>query len=162
MNARVLAATFEVVLKMFGYYAKELVDLLLLIASVESELGRFTRQLGGGPALGLFQIEPNTANSVYDDYLKFRTELMVRVDAYRVEGSLEYNLEYNILFQIVFARIMLRRIKELIPVAHNYPNDIAYVTALAAYWKKYWNTPNGKGKVEHAVNNYYALVRREL
>jgi len=38
-------------------------------------------------------------------------------------------------------------------------DDFLYVSALARYWKKYWNTYAGAGTVKEAVNNYNLYVR---
>ena len=50
---------------------------LLGTARVESDL-RHRRQIGG-PALGLFQMEPATHNDIWESYLKYRAQLAERV-----------------------------------------------------------------------------------
>jgi hypothetical protein len=43
------------------------VELLAMICAHESLGGKHRRQIGGGPALGIFQIETVTHNSVWDN-----------------------------------------------------------------------------------------------
>lgn len=39
--------------------------LLICTAAIESDLGRFKRQIGGGPAVGLMQMEPETCVDIW-------------------------------------------------------------------------------------------------
>lgn len=64
----------------------------------------------------------------------------------------------NIPYQIVVARFQYLRFPEKLPWRDNFNDEYAYVAALAAYWKKYWNTNKGKGKVLDAIENYYRYV----
>lgn len=48
------------VLKKYDLYSVDAVELLMLTAATEGNLGYYIRQVGGGPALGIFQCEPNT------------------------------------------------------------------------------------------------------
>lgn len=48
------------VLKKYDLYSVDAVELLMLTAATESNLGYYLKQVGGGPALGIFQCEPNT------------------------------------------------------------------------------------------------------
>lgn len=48
------------VLKKYDLHSDNAVELLMLTAAVESNLGHYIKQVGGGPALGIFQCEPAT------------------------------------------------------------------------------------------------------
>lgn len=104
------------------------VELLMGTAAQESGLGVYLRQVGGGPALGVFQIEPSTF-----EYLKKRfgpryPELIARdVD----------ELEWDVRLSIIMARLKYRSIKAPLPENN--------VHALADYWKKFYNTELGDG-----------------
>ena len=50
----------EPVLKTLDLYSEDAVNLVLGTACVESECGRWLHQLGTGPALGIYQMEPDT------------------------------------------------------------------------------------------------------
>ncbi|MDX1428656.1 MAG: hypothetical protein R3282_00145, partial [Rhodothermales bacterium] len=48
---------------------------LLLGTAIQESLLEFRRQLGGGPARGLFQMEPATHDDCWENYLNFRRSL---------------------------------------------------------------------------------------
>jgi hypothetical protein len=49
--------------------------LLLGTALTESGDMHYLHQLGNGPALGVYQMEPTTHEDIYDNYLKYKKEL---------------------------------------------------------------------------------------
>lgn len=119
------------------------VNLLLGTAAQESLFGTYLRQVRG-PAMGAFQIEPATFNWLKGKYLD-RYPHFKDVD---VE-----DLEWDLALAIIFARLRYRAIPTALPDA----ND---VHALAAYWKKYYNTEAGAGIVEEFVKNYERFVNK--
>lgn len=119
------------------------VELLLGTAAVESDFGTYLRQLGGGPALGAFQMEPKTFNWLRKMYQQHYPEL-----AYRNFIELEWNLR----LAIIMARLRYRIVKDPLPSE----NDIA---AMAAYWKLWYNTMKGKGAVTDFVRKYMEYVK---
>jgi len=48
-----------------GYDSASARFLLLCTGAVESDLGRFNKQIGGGPALGPMQVEPDTGADIW-------------------------------------------------------------------------------------------------
>ena len=48
---------------------------LLLGTAVQESRITYLRQLGNGPALGLFQMEPATHNDIWDNFLEYKPEL---------------------------------------------------------------------------------------
>lgn len=126
-------------------YSEDAVELLMLTAAKESDLGFFLTQLGGGPGRGIFQMESETEKSLWQDYLKYRkakAEIVKRYDT-----ADENDLWWNLGYQIITARLKYLWIPKKLP-KHN---DII---GMAEYWKKYWNTEKGKGTVEEAVDAY--------
>jgi len=141
-------------LKEINMHSGAAVHLLLGTAAQESGFGTYLRQVGGGPALGVFQMEPATEKDIWNNYLdvEFREDLAFAVwRACYVSCANPEALEYNLAYQIVMARIHYRRIKEPLP-----PHD--NVEALARYWKKYFNTPYGAGREDEFVRNYKKYV----
>ena len=142
------------VITMQDLYSASALNLLLGTAATESAFGTYLRQLGGGSALGAFQMEPATGRDTWENYL-FYGRTPRRQAIYRISGvrSPENNgaLEWNIAYAICMARLHYRRIPEPFPL----PDD---VEGLAQYWKKYYNTPAGKGTVERYVRNYRKYV----
>jgi len=117
------------------------VQLLLGTAAQESHFGTYLKQVRG-PAIGAFQMEPTTFDWIKEKYMD-RLPHFKNVD---VE-----DLEWDLALSIIFARLRYCVIPAALPPA----NDIY---ALAAYWKQYYNTPAGAGKVEEFVGNYKRFV----
>ncbi len=118
--------------------------LLLGTAIAESTVGgeTFLRQMGTGPALGIYQIEPGTNADVWQHYLSFRPLLAGRVLCFSAGAyAREEQLVWNLAYATAIARLVYRRAPEPLPA----PGD---VVAIAAYWKRHFNTRRGKGTVE--------------
>lgn len=60
MNKIQLRELITHVLKRYNLYSDNAVELLMLTVAIESNLGHYIKQVGNGPALGIFQCEPNT------------------------------------------------------------------------------------------------------
>ena len=119
------------------------VNLLLGTAAQESGLGEYIRQLGGGPALGVFQMEPATFDWLRDKYsLKYPAAL---------QGRMAEELEWDLFLSILTARLRYRVVPEALPSSSN-------TLALALYWKKHYNTPAGAGTVEQFEKNYALYI----
>jgi len=147
------------VLQDFNKYSEESVDLLLLTCAQESSCGQKLFQIGGGPALGIFQMEIDTLHDIINNYLIRRKSLYNSVRLFMCGVSLDLNLTGNILFQIVIARVYYMRIRTPIPKSRNYATKSGYIYHLAKYWKKYWNTSEGKGTIEEAIRNYNRYIK---
>lgn len=135
----------EPILKDINLYSPSAVNLLLGTAAQESRMGHYIHQVNG-PALGIYQIEPKTAEWLYEKYYPTVSGYLHNI------YSIEECLVYDLAFQTIMCRLKYYSIKEPIP---SDPNDIQ---ALGAYWKKYYNTPLGKGTVEEFVKNYKQFV----
>ena len=126
------------------------VELLIGIAAHESKGGFYLHQVGG-PALGIYQIEPATHRDVWDNYIRLRPRLqpVVLESATNQSGFVqrEHDLIHNLFYSTVIARLLIWRAPDDLPGADD-------IWALAAYWKKYWNTELGKGKIDDFVDNY--------
>lgn len=119
--------------------SEEVVNMIAEIACVESNCGEYIKQING-PACGIFQIEPNTATDIMNNYLQYRDAYKNAVmSVYINKLSIEENLQYNLAFSIAMCRAFLLRIKESVPDT---------VEERAKYWKKYYNTAYGKGTIE--------------
>lgn len=160
MNPNQLRELIHTVLKLFGYYSREAVDLLMLTAAQETHCGKYIRQLGGGPALGIFQMEPRTLTDIIDNFLAYRSDLYDQLNQFLTKGNLPLNLTGNLLFQIAVARVHYLRVKEPVPKRTNFDEEYTYIKALAGYWKRHWNTAAGAGTVQEAIDNYNRYVRR--
>lgn len=109
----------------------------LLLGTALQESGLVHRvQLGGGPARGLFQMEPNTHDDIWANFLKFRAPLAEKVgrflDGHPPNSQLLTN---NDLYAAAMARIHYLRMgqivgKTAIPTQGDIPG-------MAAYWKAF-------------------------
>jgi len=130
-------------------YSFTAVELLVLTAATESHLGTYLKQVGGGPAKGVYQMEPDTADDIWENYLAYREPLAKRIES--LVSDYYYNdLAYNLVYQTAMVRVHYFRVPESLP-----PNT---PQALAEYWRKYYNTHLGKGTVEKAVADYLRLA----
>lgn len=117
------------------------VNLLLGTCAVESDFGTYLRQ-NGGPAVGVFQMEPATFNWLRDAF-KGKYPWLADCSANEMMGDL--------CLAAIMARLRYRVVKEPLPL----PGD---VPALAAYWKQHYNTPLGKGTIEKFCDAYNRYV----
>jgi len=135
-------------LKAVDLYSESAVNLLLGTAIQESRL-TYLKQKGGGPALGLFQIEPATLDDIYFRYLQRedKKELLGRVQQFLTLQDVRDQVIGNIPFAVLIARVRYLMVPEALP----FYDDI---DGLAKCWKKHFNTPAGKGEAHEFVENY--------
>lgn len=139
-------------LKKTMMHSEAAVVLLLGTAAQESAFGTYLRQIGGGPALGVFQMEPATEADIWHNYLTFRINLQdVIFKACGVARPDPWALESNLGYQAIMARIHYRRVPESLPAADDVP-------ALARYWKAHYNTPAGRGTELEFLANFHRYV----
>jgi len=136
------------------------VELLILTACQESHCGEWLYQLGGGPARGIFQMEPATHDDLWSRWLRHQTpwrldvaRLLYGVDA-GAGGvlSMEFGrgqLAGNLTYAIATCRAQYWRHPVPLPAA-----DDAH--GLARYWYEAW-CKGCKGTVEEALGNYRKL-----
>ena len=137
-------------LRSINMYSESAVELLMLTAAQESHCGRWIGQVGGGPAQGIFQMEPATLHDLWTNFLKYRKDESMpakRIFTQHYLRNAELNLRGNMIFQIVAARLQYYRFPAALPPADD-------VNALAAYYKQYWNTSKGAATVQEAITNY--------
>lgn len=128
--------------------------LLLGTAVQESHCGRYLHQLGNGPALGIFQMEPATYKDIWDNYIRFRPKIQHRLaELWPMQPEPE-EMVTNLLLSAVMCRLHYRRIPEPLPQARDLPG-------LAGYWKKYFNTRLGRGTVSEFINNWQRFVENK-
>lgn len=122
------------------------VSLVLGTAMHESHL-QYLKQLGGGPAVGLWQMEPFTHDDCWTNFLIFRRDLAARVRAVvGVYSPSSDDMIGDLNYACAMARVRYRRAAGNLPA-----NDPA---VLAAYWKQHYNTPLGKGTTAQALPHF--------
>jgi len=141
------------------------VALLVGTAAQESRMGEFLVQLGGGPALGIFQMEPDTYYDIWDHFIDYRPHIqrmIVRVcpgdyghrsmrqpggeDLMRVLMAPDpKRLVYDLRFATLMARLHYYRVSKPLPKTPQ---------GYAAYWKLYYNTELGAGTQAEFLHNW--------
>ncbi len=114
--------------------------LLLGTAITESGL-TWLAQKGGGPARGVYQIEPATHDDIWANYLAYRERLAERVARLAGEPPRHDQLAWNLGYGSALSRLVYSRRPEPLPHA----DDLA---GLARYWKAHFNTALGAGAPE--------------
>lgn len=120
-------------------------NLILGTAAVESNMGTYLRQLGGGPAMGIWQMEPATHADIWRNYLRYQPETAGKVaqlvpPLYWHEGDevpVDAEALIDLRYACAMARIHYRRVKAPLPG----PTDWH---GLEAYHKAHYNTVLGK------------------
>lgn len=147
MNRDDLRITITDVLNRLGMYSEGAVELLMGTCAVESDFCKHDKQIGG-PALGWWQMEPNTMNDIWSNYIKYKEGLKaVLASEFDMFGPNVERLQNDPEYGIVMARLVYKRSKNPIPEA----DDIA---GLAATWKAVYNTYKGKGTIEKFIGKY--------
>ncbi|BBA32644.1 uncharacterized protein sS8_0679 [Methylocaldum marinum] len=125
-------------------------QLLLGTAIQESRL-KYLNQLGGGPALGYFQMEPNTHDDIWKNYLAYRNHLAAKVCAVGEISTTNLPdstiLASNHRYAAAMARVHYLRVPATLPLAGD-------INAIAGYWKQHYNTYGGKGTIDEFVINW--------
>ena len=110
-------------LKETGLYSDNARDLIMGTFAQESNF-KYTRQIGGGPALGYGQMEPATFNDIVVNFLRHKPELMGKV--MKVSGVVTLEPEMlvdNKKLMICMARIHYLRVKEALPQMLSKPSN---------------------------------------
>lgn len=139
-------------LKLMKLYSPQAEQLLMGTMAQESALGTYVYQVPSGPARGIFQMEPDTERDIWENYLAYRPELAEAVR--KIKGTSPEPLIWNLYYQVAMARLHYRRVAEPLPVLNDIP-------AMAQYWKRYYNTPKGKGTEAEFIENYHRYLTED-
>lgn len=141
------------ILEHIGLWSQAAENLVLGTAAQESHMGEYLVQLGNGPALGIYQIEPATHDDIYRSYLNYKPPLRSKVTSLLTkELTKKHNLVFNLAYSTAICRVIYYRVPASLP-------DSGDVHGLAEYWKKYYNTVSGAGTVQEFIENYNKYVK---
>lgn len=134
-------------------FSPEAEELILGTIAQESHMGEFLKQLEGGPALGICQMEPATHDDIYANFLRYRPQL--RTDllglASDYAGVTAYEMVGNLRYSVAMCRVHYFRVPKALP-------KLGDVYGQAAYWKRWYNTSLGKGTKKEFIENYRRFV----
>lgn len=134
-----------------GFASVSAVELLLGTAATESGFEHFV-QMKGGPAVGIYQTEPNTFLDLKANFLNTRRDLAERVRS--LIGSVPAERE-QIIGNLFFATAIARLVYWRSSVKLAAPGDVA---GHARVWKQVYNTPLGAGRPADFINAYQRLI----
>lgn len=135
------------------YKSDDAIELLLMIAAHESKLGYYLHQEGGGPAVGIYQMEPATFHDILINYVKYNRLLESQLGKFYEFPNPAY-MAFDLSFATAMARIHLFRVPSSLP-------DRRDIRGMAEYAKAHWNTELGAATVEDYENAYRELVLGE-
>jgi hypothetical protein len=131
------------------------VNLLLLTWATESHGGKYIKQLGGGPALSVFQMERATHDDHWKNWLRYKPDLWTKVDTLTLRHQFLLDrfdeLAGNLYYATAMARVHYFRSRYPLPSADD-------EIGLAMMWKDVYNTHLGKGVPDKAINDYRKYV----
>jgi hypothetical protein len=130
-------------LKDMGMWSESAENLLMGTAAQESHLGAYIKQVGKGPALGIYQCEPFT----HEDVVKWAREKYLGA----IVGANHDRLIYDLKYATMICRLHYYRAPKALPEADD-------IEGMASYWKRFYNSSLGKGKPEEFVRNYERYV----
>ena len=123
---------------------KEAVSLIYETGNTETGY-RHLVQMGGGPAVSFFQLEPATIYDIFNNYVEYRQPLVEVLIEFGLDPmNLEFCVKTNIAIAICMCRFHYRRVPSPIPKTKK---------ERAEYWKKHYNSELGKGTVEHYLKS---------
>ena len=140
------------ILNKLKLYSAEAEELLIFTCATESHGGSFIVQVGG-PALGIYQMEPKTYYNLYEHTIKGNSHLCYLLGLHFGFSSLptEDRLIYDLYYATAMTRIFYFAISEALPSANN--TDLIW-----EYYKKYYNTYLGKAVKEKAIEDYQKFI----
>ena len=135
-------------IKEIGLWSQVAENLIMGTAAQESGCGQYIKQTKG-PALGIYQCEPHTHDLVWVWVQKTKPQLYASLAALLGKAALgSARLVYDLRYATVVCRL------HYLAVSKPLPSDANDIPALAAYYKKYYNTPSGAATVQEFIHNY--------
>ena len=143
-NRELLELVIRPTLMGLDLYSPEAEQLVFGTGLAESGLRELEQGYGkkAGPALGFWQCEPASYYDYWKNYIDYRSDLEQKIvetcNLNRIPKA--EAMIWNLRLACAMARVHYKRVPEKLP------KDIK---GMAKYWKKYYNTPLGKGTPEH-------------
>lgn len=131
-------------------YSEAAEELLVGTALQETLAGTYLEQLGKGiQARGLYQMEENTFYRLCGWYKQHRPDYLSKIIKTLGYNELPHidRLITDLEFATMMARLLYYHINSPLPAATD-------IDGLASYWKRYYNTIHGRGKVSEFIEKY--------
>ena len=100
----------------------------------------------GNPAIGFWQIEPATMNDMMENYIQYRSHYKKNLVSLGMNFKKDtiISVMSNMAVQAALCRLHYRRDKDPLPSWDD-------IEGQAKYWKRVYNTVEGRGTVEHFI-----------
>lgn len=143
----------EPVLSKLQVYSKDAEEILVFTCAAESLGGHYLAQVKG-PALGIYQMEPNTYTDIWINYIRARNQMATLMALHFGCSKIPDvdRLVYDLHFATAMARLHYLRFSGKLPAA----ND---VDGIWEYYKKNYNTEKGKAKKEDSIKKYQDFIK---
>lgn len=132
-----------------GLYSRDAEELLMATAANESHLGEYRHQVGG-PAIGIFQEEPEDFADLHENFLAYRPQLLRQVDSLSSSCTVG-DLEQNDRYAIAICRVHYLRAPGELPAA----DDLG---AIYSYYKRFYNSADGAATADGFAGCYRKYV----
>jgi hypothetical protein len=137
------------ILKSLNLWSDNAEELLVATAAHESKGGYYLAQ-EKGPALGIYQMEPATYNDLWNNYLRFNSDVvaaLLRLDYTRTDPTV---MTYDLGYATAMCRLQYRRVPYPLPPANNH-------NMIAEYWHDHW-CRGCAGTVKEFIDDYVAYL----
>lgn len=106
---------------------------------------RYIKQVGAGPALGFWQMEPETHDDMWRNFIRYRPELQAALLGILAGAKPDpARLVDRPIYSAAMCAVHTNRAKDKIPAANDAPG-------WAVFWKHNYNTESGAGVAAEAV-----------
>jgi len=136
-----------------GLWSEAAEELVTGTALVESNLN-YVKQVGGGPAVGICQMEPATYADLCARLFEKHRELYDVIRGYLFMTVIPTSINYlagNTTASVIFCRLKYYLHPDPLPAAHDF-------AAMAAYHKKIYNTASGAADVYRNTKMFKSVV----
>jgi len=133
-------------------YSKAAEELLMFTCATESLGGTYLVQVKG-PAIGVYQMEPNTYSDIWFNFMRHQPRLSMLMathfDCVKIPAA--ERMIGDMYFATAMARLHYFRVKQRLPDADD-------IEGIWKYYKQFYNTERGKATRESSVEKYCAWV----
>lgn len=126
-------------------------ELLMFTWAHESEGGMYLAQVGGGPALGVFGMEPTTHDDLWFNFLPNRLSLKDKLSEISRHCT-PFELTYNLRYAAAMCRVQYFRATAPLPSSKD-------AQTLSEYWGAYYQTQSDPLKMAEARSDYVRYVK---
>jgi len=143
----------EPVLSKLQVYSKDAEEILVFTCAAESLGGTLLHQVKG-PAVGIYQMEPNTYTDIWTNFIRARNRMatLMAMHFNCTKIPEHERMIYDLHFATAMARIHYLRFSGKLP-------DAKDIEGLWEYYKKYYNTEKGKAKKEDSIKKYEQFIK---